>query len=97
MDTSRARSSHEGSESIFTVSTDRRGRTSEAQTIADSFSPPIELERLINPDEVFQKQLPLSPKFVTWGVQWHKEPTFMMLFALSGLVLGVGHHCYYNT
>jgi hypothetical protein len=97
MDTTHSRSSSERSESIFPVSADRRGRTSEAQTIADSFSPPIELERLINPDEVFQNQLPESPKFVAWGMQWHKEPTFMMLFALSGLILGVGHHCYYTS
>ncbi|TVY17514.1 hypothetical protein LARI1_G004665 [Lachnellula arida] len=87
----------EGRESMFTVSTDRRGQSSAAQTIADSFSPPIELEQLVNPDEVFQKQLPSTPKFVKWGVQWHKEPTYMILFALGGLLLGIGHHCYYNS
>ncbi|TVY32893.1 hypothetical protein LSUB1_G007637 [Lachnellula subtilissima] len=97
VDISHARSDHGARESMFTIFNDRRGQVSEAQTIADSFSPPIELDQLINPDEVFQKQLPLTPKFVKWGVQWHKEPTYMLLFALGGLLLGIGHHCYYNS
>lgn len=97
LDISHARFDEEEEESMFTVFNDRKGQSSEAQTIADSFSPPIELEQLVNPDEIFQKQLPSTPKFVKWGVQWHKEPTYMILFALGGLLLGIGHHCYYNS
>lgn len=34
-------------------------------------------------------------KYVQWGVNWHQQPMFMILFALAGLVFAVGHHFYY--
>jgi hypothetical protein len=36
-------------------------------------------------------------KYVQWGVNWHQQPMFMVLFALAGLVFTIGHHFYYSA
>lgn len=36
-----------------------------------------------------------SEKYVKWGVSW-QTPTLIMLYALSGIVLAISHHLYYQ-
>ncbi len=35
-------------------------------------------------------------RHVEWGVKWHQQPACMMLCAISGALLAVGHHLYYS-
>jgi len=34
---------------------------------------------------------------IKWRVQWHKEPTWMMLLLFGGLAVAVTHHVYYAS
>ncbi|KUJ09794.1 uncharacterized protein LY89DRAFT_597817 [Mollisia scopiformis] len=43
------------------------------------------------------EQLTDHHEFVKWGVKWQKQPTYMLLFALGGLVLAVSHHAFYSA
>lgn len=38
-----------------------------------------------------------AEKLVKWGVEWWKEPLYMILFAVLGLGLAIGHHGYYSS
>ncbi|KAG4433198.1 hypothetical protein IFR05_011306, partial [Cadophora sp. M221] len=56
----------------------------------------IEMESLMQSGEDYPRELE-SEKLVRWGVTWWKEPTYMVLFAILGLGLAVGHHGYYSS
>lgn len=44
-----------------------------------------------------QERKPDLTKYVKWGVDWYKEPTYMVLLLLAGLAIALGHHFYYKN
>jgi hypothetical protein len=36
-------------------------------------------------------------KYAKWGVTWHRQPMYMLLFALTGVLLALGHHFFYKS
>lgn len=47
-------------------------------------------------DEKHVKQVATEQKFVEWGVVWY-PPTLMIIYAVGGLALAIGHHFYFAS
>jgi len=70
---------------------------SNSKDITDENLCTVELKTLLDPDSPPPSYSPhQSQKYVKWGVEWRKHPTFMITYALLGLGFALGHHFYYS-
>lgn len=56
----------------------------------------IEMESLMRKGDEYPRKME-TEKLIRWGVKWYKEPMYMVLFAIIGLGLAIGHHGYYSS
>lgn len=86
------------SRSVSTINVDAFSRStgSDGTAVGKGTSPAIESQNLINLADTHDNSQHLdSQEPIIWGVRWHKQPTFIVLFLLAGLGLALGHHFYY--
>ena len=53
-------------------------------------------EELPSPRSSYPEQDQALQKYAKWGVNWHQQPMYMILFALTGALLALGHHLFYK-
>jgi hypothetical protein len=54
-------------------------------------------EELPSPRPSYSEQGQALQKYAKWGVNWHRQPMYMVLFALTGALLALGHHLFYKS